>query len=98
MRKSNMKHISILVLNESVLASIVDPRTMFTGANEFLEASGRPPLFKVQFLGLSKAVEFNNGLFSVRTDALIKDIKKTDLVIIPAMGGDLKKALELNKD
>jgi len=28
-----MKHISILVPNEAVLASIIDPRTMFTGVN-----------------------------------------------------------------
>lgn len=93
-----MKHVSILVPNEAVLASIVDPRTMFTGANDFLEASGQPHLFKVQLIGLSKEVEFNNGLFSVRTDALINSIKKTDLVIIPAIGGDLKKTLEINKD
>ncbi len=93
-----MKHVSILVPNEAVMASIVDPRTMFTGANDFLEATGKPPLFKVQLIGLSKEVEFNNGLFSVRTDAIISSIKKTDLVIIPALGGDLKKTLEINKD
>jgi hypothetical protein len=37
----NMKHVSILVPNEAVLASIEDPRYMFTAVNEFLEASGR---------------------------------------------------------
>lgn len=30
-----MKHISLLVPEEAVLASIVDPRTMFTGAKNF---------------------------------------------------------------
>ena len=93
-----MKHVSILVPADSVLASIVDPRTVFTGANEFLEAAGQQPLFKLQFLGLTKEVEFYNGLFSMRTDALIGDVQKTDLVIIPAIGGNLAKTLELNKD
>ena len=51
-----MKHISILVPNEAVLASIDDPRYMFTAANEFLESVGRPPLFKVQLVGLTKEV------------------------------------------
>jgi len=93
-----MKHVSILVPAESVLASIVDPRTIFTGANDFLEAAGRPPLFRIQFIGLSKEVEFYNGLFSMRTDALIGDVDHSDLVIIPAIGGDLQQTLELNRD
>jgi transcriptional regulator GlxA family with amidase domain len=91
------KHVSILVPHDAVMASIVDPRTIFAGANEFLEASGRPPLFEVQLLGLSREVEFNGGQFSVRTDALIGDVEKTDLVIIPAIGGDLKATLEQNR-
>jgi transcriptional regulator GlxA family with amidase domain len=51
----------------------------------------------VQLLGLSREVEFNGGQFSVRTDALIGDVEKTDLVIIPAIGGDLKATLEQNR-
>ena len=65
-----MKHVSILVPNEAVMASIVDPRTVLTGANDFLGASGREPAFKIQMVGLAKEVELNNGLFAVRTDAV----------------------------
>jgi transcriptional regulator GlxA family with amidase domain len=93
-----MKHISILVFNEAVLPSIVDPRTMFIGVNEFLEASGKPPVFKVQLVGLSKEIRLNNGLFSIHVDALLQDIKKTDLIIIPAPSGDLKVAVKKNED
>lgn len=93
-----MKHVSILVPNEAVLASIVDPRTMFTGVNDFLEAEGKPALFNVQLIGLSGAVRLNNGLFSVHADALLDEVKKTDLIIIPALGGDMRTALEKNKD
>src|SRR5690349_14525719 len=93
-----MKHVSILVPNEAVLASIVDPRTIFTGANEFLEAAGEDPVFKVQLAGISNEVKLNGGLFNVNADVLIRDIKKTDLIIIPAFGGDFKKSLELNRE
>ncbi|MCG2612638.1 helix-turn-helix domain-containing protein [Terrimonas sp. NA20] len=93
-----MKHISILVPNESVLTSITDPRYMFTAVNEFLMKAGKEPLFKVQMVGLSPEVMLNQGSFSVHTDVLMKDVKKTDLVVVPALSGDLKKALELNKD
>jgi transcriptional regulator GlxA family with amidase domain len=93
-----MKHVTILVPNEAVLASIVDPRTIFTGANEFLEAAGEDPVFKVQLAGISNEIKLNGGLFNVNADVLIHDIKKTDLIIIPAFGGDLNKSLELNRE
>jgi transcriptional regulator GlxA family with amidase domain len=93
-----MKHVSILVPNDAVLASIVDPRTMFTGVNEFLDAAGRPPMFKVELVGLSKEVRLYNGAFSVHTHALLKDVEETDLIFVPALSGDLKLALEKNKD
>ena len=93
-----MKHVSILVPNEAVMASIVDPRTVLTGANDFLEASGREPAFKIQMVGLTKEVELNNGLFAVRTDAVLHEVEKTDLIIIPALTGEIKNSIEKNKE
>ena len=93
-----MKHVSILVLNDAVMASIVDARTMFIGVNDFLTASGKTPQFELQFVGLSKQVKLYNGVFSVHTDAFVHDVKKTDLIIIPAIGGDFKTTLKKNKD
>jgi transcriptional regulator GlxA family with amidase domain len=93
-----MKHVSILITNEAVLASIADPRIMFTGVNDFLEAAGKPPMFKVQLIGLAPEVRLHNGLFSVHTDAVLKDVPKTDLIIIPAMGGDMATAIKKNED
>ena len=92
-----MKHVTILVPNEAVLPSIVDPNTLFTGVNDFLQAAGKPPLFKIQLAGLTKQVKFSNGRFTINVDVLADSIKKTDLVIIPAIGGDLKKSIETNK-
>lgn len=93
-----MKHVSILITNEAVLASIADPRIMFTGVNDFLEAAGKPPLFKVQLIGLAKEVRLHNGLFSVHTDAVLSEVPKTDLVIIPAMAGDMATAIKRNEE
>lgn len=55
------------------------------------------PLFKIHLVGLSKETRQTNGLFTINPDLLVKDVKKTDLIIIPAMHGDQKAALELNK-
>jgi transcriptional regulator GlxA family with amidase domain len=93
-----MKNISILVLRESVLPSIIDPQTIFNGANEFLQSMGREPIFKLQLVGLDREVHFNNGTITVRPDALIHEVDKTDLIIIPAISGNIEHSLEANKE
>ncbi|HSC39189.1 MAG TPA: helix-turn-helix domain-containing protein [Chitinophagaceae bacterium] len=93
-----MIHITILVPEDAVLASIDDPRMMFAGVNEFLEAQGREPVFKIQLAGLSREVKLHKGRFTVHADALLREIPKTDLIFVPALTGDLKEGLEKNKD
>lgn len=93
-----MKHVSILVPESAVLAAIGDPRYMFTAVNQFLESAGKPALFDIQLVGRSKAIQLNDGVFTVHTDRLLDEVKKTDLIFIPALSGDMKTALEINKD
>lgn len=73
------------------------PRHAFIEVNNILKEYNKPPVFKVQLVGLDKQVSLNNGLFTVVPDALIKDIKKTDLVIVPAMDGDIQIAVAENQ-
>jgi transcriptional regulator GlxA family with amidase domain len=91
-----MKHVAILALNDAVSASVVDPTVMFNGVNDLLVSSGRPPAFKIQLVGLTKAVKLHNGPFTVHSDILMEDLKKTDLIIITALGGDVNEALKKN--
>ena len=93
-----MKHISILVPYEAVPAAIVDPRYMFSTVNIFLKDIGREAAFNVQLVGLDKHVPLNDGVFSVNTDRLCRDVSKTDLIIIPALSGNMRSAVEMNKD
>ena len=92
-----MKNVSVLVPETAVIEAVADPHYMFKAANQFLQAAGKAPLFNVQLVGLSKEIKLDNCLFSVHTDALLKDVKKTDLIFIPAVSGDMKTALALNK-
>jgi hypothetical protein len=48
---------------DAVMASVVDPRTMLVGVNDFLEASGQPPAFKIQLVGLTKEVKLHGEYF-----------------------------------
>jgi transcriptional regulator GlxA family with amidase domain len=93
-----MKNISILVPERAVLASIDDPRHIFTLVNSFFAAAGKPPAFKVQLVGLTKDVKLHNSSFTVHTDLLIKEVKKTDMIFIPALAGDIEAAMEINKE
>jgi transcriptional regulator GlxA family with amidase domain len=91
-----MKKITLLVPETAVIESIADPQYLFTTANRFLQANGQEPLFEVSLVGNTKEVRFQNG-FSVQTDALLKDVKSTDLILIPALSGDIKQAVARNK-
>jgi transcriptional regulator GlxA family with amidase domain len=92
-----MKNISILVPESSVMQAIADPQYLFSAANQFLLSAGKAPLFKVVLVGAKKEVKINDGLFSVHTDKQLKDIKKTDLVLIPALFGNMQLAINKNK-
>jgi transcriptional regulator GlxA family with amidase domain len=97
LNSSKMKHVSILVPESSVLQAIADPQYLFSAVNQFMVASGKSPLFDVQLVGLKKEVKLNDGLYSVNTTQLLNDVKSTDLVVIPALFGDMKSAIEKNK-
>ncbi len=92
-----MKNVSILVPESAVMEAIADPRYIFTAANQFLQATGKPPLFQVQLVGQTREVRQLDGLFSVHPDKLLDEVEQTDLIIIPALFGDMKAAVEKNK-
>ncbi|HEY0653685.1 MAG TPA: helix-turn-helix domain-containing protein [Chryseosolibacter sp.] len=94
-----MKNISILVpKGAAALSCIEGPYTLFTKANDFLENFGKPRLFSVQLVGMDKEPQVYDRFFSVVPDKTIKESFKTDLIIIPAVNGEWKTVLELNKD
>ncbi|MGZ5135511.1 MAG: GlxA family transcriptional regulator [Flavitalea sp.] len=93
-----MKHISILVPKGAILGSLEGSRQLFTQVNEFFKARGQHPLFKVQLVGLSKETPLSGGLFTANSDVLLEEVKKTDLIIIPAIDGEITSALEKNSE
>lgn len=93
----SMKNISILVPETAVIESVADPGYIFRMVNEFLESSGKPALFNIRTIGLTKEIRLNKGLFSVHADALIDEVKNTDLIFIPALSGDMQTAIQRNE-
>ena len=92
-----MKHISILVPEGAILGSLEGSRQLLTQVNEFFKAKGAPPIFEVHLVGLGRETRLCGGLFTANPDKLISEVPKTDLIIIPALDGDISKAIEKNK-
>lgn len=94
-----MKHITIIVPEgQNNLSSIVGPYKIFTRANEYWKGNVGKELFKIQLAGISKEVEFYNGLFTVKPHVNISEITKTSLIIIPSLNHNYKDAAEGNKE
>ncbi len=93
-----MKHVSILVPEQSVLQAIADPQYLFSAVNQFLSIMGKQPLFKVELVGANKETKLNDGMFSVHADKLLQEVNKTDLVFIPALFGDMSMAVKKNQN
>ena len=91
-----MKRISVFVPESAVIESITPAYRLFRTANDFLRAQGKKPLFQVEYVGLKRTVHANDGEYAVRIDKLLSDVTKTDMVILPALYGDIDRALQLN--
>ena len=92
-----MKQISILVAENSVIQSIADPQYCFETVNHFLNMNGKPTQFKIELVGAERSTKLSNGRYTVHAEKLISEVEKTDLVIIPALFGNIPKALDSNK-
>lgn len=92
-----MKHLTIIVPEgENNLSSITGAWEIFNKANLYWQQKGKQPKFTIQLAGISKEVEFNAGLFTVRPHTHIAAITKTDLIIIPSLNHNYELALKGN--
>jgi transcriptional regulator GlxA family with amidase domain len=92
-----MKNVVILVPESAVLQAIADPQYCLSAVNQFLTTSGKAPLFNVQLVGCTKGIQFNGGQYTVHADCLLEEAMAPDLIIIPALFGDMEAAIALNK-
>jgi transcriptional regulator GlxA family with amidase domain len=92
-----MKHISILVPKGAILGSLEGSRQLLTQVNQFFLAMGKDPVFKVELVGLEKETLISGGCFTANADVLFGDVKETNLIIIPALDGEITAAIENNK-
>lgn len=93
-----MRHLTILVpYGQNNLSSIVGPFKIFNRANDYFEEAGKEKVFNIELVGANERVDFYNGLFIVNTQKHIKDIDKTDLIIIPSLNHNYEEAIASNE-
>jgi transcriptional regulator GlxA family with amidase domain len=93
-----MKHLTVLVpKGQNNLSSIVGAYKIFTRANEYWKGKGKKELFKIELAGISKKIEFYEGLFTVKPHTSISTIAKTNLIIIPSLNHNYHKAVKENQ-
>ncbi len=92
-----MKHVSILIpLGHTSLPNIDGTHQILTEVNKFLTSMDREPLFDIHLVGLEKETKQRDGRFTINPDLLIQEVQKTDMIFIPAIHSDFKKAIEEN--
>jgi len=94
-----MKHISILIpegeIVQNTIISVIGALKMFTVVNRYAGA-GKKETFKIQLVGHSKKVDLPGGWFSIKPDVHFKNVRKTDLILIPPTELDAK-TIQQNK-
>lgn len=89
--------ISVFVPEQAVIEAISPAYRLFNAANQFLESAGNPPFFEVEYVGMSRDVKVQDGEYTVHTNRLLSEVSHTDLIVIPALYGDLDSAIEANR-
>ncbi|WP_232335587.1 GlxA family transcriptional regulator [Mucilaginibacter arboris] len=62
-----------------------------------MKYQGKPPFYKIEVTGLTKSTKFSNGLYKISTQMTVNQIKKTDVIVLPLLCGNFKKAIQENK-
>lgn len=94
-----MKHISILVPEgDSSLSNLEAAYKMFSMVNQNLQKRGLQPAFTIQLVGVGLGSRKSINLFAITPHVSIEDVPTTDLIIIPAVHGDMKTIINLNSD
>lgn len=93
------KHISIVIpAGEVILSSILGTYKILNAVNGYLIQTGQSqtPVFNIQLVGLGSDTSVFNGAFTVRPDISIDAVSQTDLIIIPALSGNIPAEMKRN--
>lgn len=93
-----MKHLTIVVPNGYAdLGSITGSLEILTRANEHWQSLGNKPMLEIHIAGFVGELKLDVGFFSIYPEN-IKEIKRTDMLIIPSVSHYYNTIVEKNKE
>lgn len=90
-----MKHVSILPLYDATLTSIDSSHQLFSRVNDFMRYRQKPRFYDIEIVGLHQNTQL--GMYNITSDKTVADVNKTDVIVLPLLCGNFKKAIEENK-
>jgi transcriptional regulator GlxA family with amidase domain len=94
------KHLTILVpdvqAGPNTISCIIGAYHIFSGANNYHVENGRDPVFEIHLAGVAAQSQFIKGMLQIMPQCNVADIKKTDLVVIPAIAPDFEELATAN--
>ena len=94
-----MNHISILIpKGQYSIVNIAGSFQILNWANDaYLQQNGEP-LFHIEFVGHSKPAQDAEGYYTVQPPKTLEEVPQTDLIILPAVHGDLEQVIARNSN
>lgn len=94
-----MKHISILIpKGQYSIVNIAGSFQILNWANDLFFQQSRKQLFNIEFVGHDAPARDQQGLYTVTPPKTIDEVRLTDLIIVPAVHGDLAEAIAMNTE
>ena len=94
-----MKTVSVVVpKGQYSIVNIAGAFQILNWASDaYRQCAGRP-LFQVDLVGGSRPSRDAEGLYAISPTKTFQDVQETDLIILPAVHGELEEAIQVNRD
>ena len=94
-----MKKVSIYVpKGHYSMVNIEGTHHMFEWVNGHYHRMGKAPLFDIELVGVESTASQQNGLYSITPQRHIKEVDATDMIIVPAVHGNLETDIKNNDE
>ncbi|UAY52505.1 GlxA family transcriptional regulator [Ferruginibacter albus] len=96
--KPGNKHISIFVpAGDCVLSSVIGSFKVFNEVNAVAKRKELPLPFTIQLVGITEETKLYDGAFSIKPHTTIDKVTHTDLIILPALAGNIPEEVKHNE-
>ena len=94
-----MKHLSIVIPNgQYSIVNIAGALQIIEAANDMSQQASGKKLFEVDLVACHNPAKDVKGLFSINASKTISEVKKTNLIIVPAVHSEIQNVLSDNQE